>query len=34
MNKRLNQWVYVLMDGLLAGRIAKWRDGLLIWMEN
>ena len=35
MKKRLDRWVYGLIDGLLVGRIAKWIDGLLdVWVVD
>ena len=34
-NIRLDHWVYVVMDGLLVGRVAERRDGMLdVWMAE
>ena len=35
MKKRLYRWVFGLMNGLLVGRLAKWKDGVFdVWMAG
>ena len=35
MKKRFYRWVFGLMNGLLVGRLAKWKDGVFdVWMAG